>query len=200
MIRKLCFLMGPAGCETGGIGNFPANHLTPKLNPCIPTVWEHSQREKGPPGSFSFFPGLGLMGKVSPGLDCGAYLWAQDPELSCPSCVPESLKYNPPWSKEGAGLDWNKKPGFGGEWESPRGKRGGGWDGIMEWGRGRLWSLLIFTVPLLQSLLPGSLAVPSATHPVSDIGQALRRYRYCLGWTCLAASFPGFCQISMSFL
>ena len=122
MIRKLGFLMGPAGCETGGTGNFPANHLSPKLNTCIPTVWEHSQREKGPPGSFSFFPGLGLMGKVSPGLDCGAYLWAQDPELSCPSCVPESLKYNPPWSKEGAGLDWNKKPGFGVSGRAPEGK------------------------------------------------------------------------------
>ena len=76
------------------------------------------------------------MGEVSPGLDCGACLWAQDPRLSCPSCVPESLKYNSPWSKEGAGVDWNKKPGFGGEWESPRGKRGGGWRSRSK-GRGR---------------------------------------------------------------
>ena len=132
VIRKLCFWVGPTGCETGGLGNCPADHLTPKLDTCIPTVCEHSQRQKGPPpGSFPFFPGLGRMGVVSPGLDCGACLWAQDPRLSCPSCVPESLKYKPPWSKEGAGLDWNKKPGFGGEWESPRGKRGGGWHGIM---------------------------------------------------------------------
>lgn len=81
-------------------------------------------------------------------------------------------------------LDWiGIKSLVWGEWESPRGKKGGGWDGIMEWGGGRPWSLLISTVPLLQSLLPGSLAAPSAPHPVSDIGQALRRYKYCLGWT-----------------
>lgn len=131
VIRKLCFWVGPAGCETGGIGNCPANHLTPKLNTCIPTVWEHSQREKPPsPKALSpFFLGWALWEKF--GLDCGACLWAQDPRLSCPSCVPEPLIYKPAWSKEGAGLDWNKKPGFGGEWESPRGKRGGGWDGIM---------------------------------------------------------------------
>ena len=30
--------VGPTGCETGGLGNCPANHLTPKLGTCIPTV------------------------------------------------------------------------------------------------------------------------------------------------------------------
>lgn len=170
----------------------------PKLNTCIPTVWEHSQRSPPSPSSFSFFLGWALWEKF--GLDCGACLWAQDPRLSCPSCVPEPLKYKPAWRKEGAGLDWNKSLALGVSGRAPRGKRGGGWDGIMCGLGGDREFTDIYCAPssvLTVICQPGSSGTP---HPVSDIGQALRRYKQML----LRMDPPGcllsrVCQINVSF-
>lgn len=100
----------------------------PKLTLAFP-LFGNTAREKSPfPKALLFlFPGYygkslvwtveRVSGLKTPG--CPVPLVSQSPQIQ--TCM-----------EKGKELDWTGiVPGFGGEWESPRGKRGGGWDGIM---------------------------------------------------------------------
>ena len=71
----------------------------------------------------------------------------------------------------------------------------------MGWGETGEFTDIYCAPSSVLTSLSASLAVPSAPHPVSDIGQALRRYKQTL----LRMDPPGcllsrVCQINVSFL